>query len=1030
MVKKSSKKSAAAKGRQARGGSSKSSSGNKSSVKKPASTAKKAKPDEKTKTTAKANPKTTGQRKAAVKGKPTGGISSFPVVGIGASAGGLEACGELLGGLSSNIGVAIILVQHLAPGHTSMLSELLSRTTELPIQEAGDGMVVEANHVYVIPPNCDLSIKNRVLHLTERSQRGMPVDTFLQSLAEDQGSMAIGVILSGSASDGTIGLKNIKACGGITFAQDEKSAKYSSMPHSAIAAGWVDFVLSPAEIARELGRIMREPRVLQEIAVKSDRNYPAEAGDELNRIFILLRKQTGNDFTHYKHSTIRRRIQRRMVLHNLERLKDYLRYLEEEPQEVEELFHDILINVTGFFRDATTFNALKQKVFPKILKGRGEEDVIRIWVAGCSTGEEAYSVAMALVEYLGDRATNTPVQIFASDIDTKAIDKARQGIYPEGIKRDVSPARLQRFFTRVTGGYQVSKAIRDLCLFAVQNVVKDPPFSRMDLVCCRNLLIYMSNMLQKKALQVFHYSLRPDGLLVLGVSESITGSADLFSVVDNNNKVYAKKSDANMQLHHFSPMPSEIRLYSPEHETATDPTSIASMVAQAERTILNEYAPPSVVIDEQMQILHFRGHTGPYIEPAQGSASLNLMKMARPDLLMDLRTMVRRSMAENSRVRQENVPLTVNDEERAITLQVIPLKKEQIDVRLFLILFEDTGPFRLPAAPIEEETPVIEGEVEVDDKDQHIRELERELTSTREYLQTIIEDQETTNEELLSANEEIQSTNEELQSTNEELETAKEELQSTNEELITVNEELEGRNAALSHVNSDLNNLLANVQMPIIMLDEDLVIRHFTPGVTQLFSMIQSDVGRSIDDIKVHAHIPDLDEIMTSVMDTLKPRNMEVRNNAGNWFSLRISPYKTIDNRIAGVVLVFVELTTEVERRLAAVVRDSYDAITLRDFNGNILAWNRQATKIFGYSEMEALNMNVKQLVVESDLEKEHDMVAALRRGEVVGPLTVTRVTKSGKKLSIWLTSTALLDEHNQPYAIATTERLVKPAQS
>ena len=973
--------------------------------------------------------KHTKTKTAAIQSGETDQDSSFPIIGIGASAGGLEACNEFFAQLPIDTGMAFVLVQHLDPHHKSMLGELLSRASRLPIHEVIDGVRVEPNNVYIIPPNTELGILHRTLQLLPRSETArppLPIDTFMQSLAKDQGSMAIGVILSGGASDGTLGLKCIKAAGGITFAQDEASAKYNSMPHSAIAAGCVDFVLPPAEIARELNRIARQPQILKNLAFMTKTALPGEGGDELYKIHLLLRNHTGNDFTHYKQSTIRRRIQRRMVLHRLERLKDYLRYLREHPPELDELFQDILINVTGFFRDPEVFDALKQQVFPAIIKNRKDE-TIRIWVTGCSTGEEAYSITMALLEFLGDNAAGTPIKVFASDIDAKAIDKARAGIYPEDIKADVSAARLQRFFTRVSDGYQISKSIRDLCLFAVQNIAKDPPFSRMDLICCRNLLIYLSPILQKKVLQVFHYSLNPYGHLLLGTSESTSGSTELFSVTDSKHKIYSKKSTATLRRYDFSSTPSYTTAYLPEQAAPQKAYPLADIVRQAETIMLNEYAPAAVITNEALDILHFRGHTGPYIEPAQGSASLNLMKMARPDLLMELRSAVRLALKENTPVRRENVRVKSHQEERHIHLQVFPLKETGINVRAALILFEEAAKDATTHSDHTTKKTSLVSKARFDDKDQRIQELELELAATREYLQSIIEDQETTNEELQSANEEIQSANEEMQSTNEELETAKEELQSTNEELVTVNEEMEGRNTELSQLNNDLNNLLNSVQLPIIMLKEDLTIRHFTPGARQLFNLIHSDIGRPITDIKANVTISDMEARLIRVMDKITPEILEVRDNSGNWYNLCIRPYKTLDKRITGTVMVFMDISSALECRLAAVVRDANDAITLQDFNGNILAWNRKAEKIFGYTENEALGMNVRSLIPESARLKEESLVAALRRGEETTPLKTVRMTKNGQTAEVLLTCTALNDEHGQPYAITTTEQLINP---
>lgn len=946
----------------------------------------------------------------------------FPIVGIGASAGGLEACSEFLTDLADDTGMAFVLVQHLDPRHKSMLTDLLSRTTTMPIHEVTDGIRIEPNHIYIIPPNTELDVLHGVLHLMPRKEaRGpsLPIDHFFQSLALDQNSMAIGIVLSGSASDGTIGLKAIKAAGGITFAQDEESAKYASMPHSAIAAGCVDFVMSPQNIARELMRIARQPRVLQTIA-SMETELPDEGGDELNKIFMLLRNRTGNDFTYYKHSTIRRRIQRRMVLNKIDRLKDYLRYLQEHPPELDELFQDILINVTGFFRDPETFDALQKDVLPRLMRDREPEAPLRIWVAGCATGEEAYSLAMTLLEYLGDKANLSPIQIFASDIDEKAIAKARAGIYPEGIKADVSATRLQRFFTKVAAGYRINKTIRDLCVFAVQNVAKDPPFSHIDLVCCRNLLIYLGNVLQKKVLQIFHYALKPHGVLLLGSSESISSSPELFSLLDKKNKFYAKKSAQALRHYEFTPVAPNMTIYPEQGVKPAVTSSISDVRDKAERILLDEYAPPAVIVSSDMEIIQFRGHTGPYIEPVSGSASLNLMKMARADLIMDLRTAIHQAVKEDKRVVKENVRIGLEHKKRHINLHIIPIKGPAAEERSYMILFENAS----AGNAVAQQAPAIEPDHETpDEKGLRINELEQELVATREYLQTIIEDQETSNEELQSANEEIQSTNEELQSTNEELETAKEELQSTNEELITVNDELVSRNMELSELNNDLTNLLESVQLPIVMLSEDLRIRHFTPLATKLFNIIDTDVGRPIGTIKFNVDIPDLEQRVLKVMDSVTPDMSEVRDSAGNWYGLRIRPYKTADKRITGAVLVFVGVGGEAERRLAAVVRDSNDAVTLLDFSGNIQAWNRAAEKIFGYSESEALAMNMYNLIPEAERGKVRNMIAALQRGEQVDSMETGRWTKDGKTVKVWITWTSLVDNQDKPYAIVTTER-------
>ncbi len=953
------------------------------------------------------------------------GKPPLPIVGIGASAGGLETFSQLLQELPPHTGMAYVLIQHLDPKHESMLTNLLTKTTAMPVVEATDGLAVEADHVYVIPPNTNLGILHGTLHLMPRGdphKQHLPVDYFLCSLAEDKGTRAIGVILSGTASDGALGLKAVKAEGGITLAQEPATAKYDGMPRSAIATGGVDFILPVEAIARELARIAGHPYVGREALAKAA--LPPEAVDDLSKIFLLLRAHTSNDFTYYKQSTIQRRIKRRMLLHKLERLKDYVRLLQQKPAELDALFQDLLINVTGFFRDPATFDALKNTVFPRIVEGRSPENPIRIWVAGCSTGEEAYSVAIALLEFLGDHASGTSIQIFATDIDGRAIDKARSGVYAESIAADLSPARLKRFFVRVPEGYQVSKAIRDTCVFAVQNVIKDPPFSRLDLAVCRNLLIYLGSVLQKKVLQVLHYALKPDGFLMLGTSETVGGSADLFALTDRKNKIYSKKV-AVVPLHYefAAGGPGILEL---ERPAAPQPAAPIDVPQQAERIILSRYGPPGVIIDRELNIQHFRGQTGPYIEPAPGQATLNLVKMARQELMVELRTLVHQAIKEGSSVRKEGVKMRYNGEPRTVNIQVIPIQGTASARPHFLVLFEEPPPL-VPASgahpPREKTLPKAGlGELEV-----RIKELEDELTTNKEYMQSIIEEQEATNEELKSANEEIQSTNEELQSTNEELETAKEELQSTNEELATVNEELENRNVELTQANSDLTNLLSAIDLPMLMLGEDLRIRHFTRPAQRLLNLIASDVGRPISDIKPKFDLPDLGRLALEVIDTISPRTMEVSDPAGHTYSLRMRPYKTVDNRIAGAVVVCVDITEgkalEYERRLATVVRDSNDAVTAQGLDGHIQAWNPRAAQMYGYMEAEALGMSIMEIIPTDCRKEAKDVLQRIQRGEPVSPFETRRLTKDGRQLDVWVTVSALVDNVGRPKGIATTER-------
>jgi two-component system CheB/CheR fusion protein len=709
-----------------------------------------------------------------------------------------------------------------------------------------------------------------------------------------------------------------------------------------------------------------------------------------------------------------------MLLHKLERLKDYVRFLQQTPGELDALFQDILINVTAFFRDPETFEALKKTVFPRITAGRSPDNPIRIWAAGCSSGEEAYSVAIALLEFLGDQATGTPIQIFATDIDANAIDKARAGVYPENISADLTPTRLKRFFVPVPEGYQIGKAIRDMCVFAVQNLIKDPPFSRLDLAVCRNLLIYLGNVLQKKVLQVLHYALKPTGFLMLGTSETVGGSADLFALTDRKNKIYTKKTAlAPLQYEFAAGAPG---LLETEGPAAPPPIDVPR---QADRIILNRYGPPGVIIDHHLNIQHFRGQTGPYIEPSPGTATLNLIKMARQDLTVELRTLVHKAIKEGASARKEGVRMRTDGEPRTVDIQVIPLQGPAAAGPHLLVLFEEPSPPAPAPETVQEKKPPAKAVPSA--LERRVRELEDELVSDKEYMQSIIEEQEATNEELSSANEEIQSANEELQSTNEELETAKEELQSTNEELATVNDELENRNLELTQANSDLTNLLSSIDLPMIMLSEDLCIRRFTSPAQRLMNLIASDVGRPISDIKPKFDLPDLGKLALEVIDALSPKTVEVGDSEGHCYSLRLRPYKTVDNRVAGAVLVCIDITEakdlEQERLLATVVRHANDAITVQDLDGRILAWNPRAQQLYGYTEAEALAMNIMEIIPKDRHQEAKDFVRRLRRGESVESFETQRICKEGRVLDVWLTASLLVDDAGSPKGVATTER-------
>ncbi|MFA5784839.1 MAG: chemotaxis protein CheB, partial [Phycisphaerae bacterium] len=845
-----------------------------------------------------------------LKSAKSGVKDKFPIVGIGASAGGLEASQELLRNLSDKPGMAIVLIMHLAPGHKSMLTELLARLTKIPVKEIKNGMPIKVDHIYIIPPNTNVSIANGKLKLAKRKDadsKHMPIDYFFRSLAEEQGNRAIGVILSGTATDGTLGAEAIKAEGGITFAQDEISAKYDDMPQSAIAAGCVDFVLAPKKIAGELERIAKHPLISFAGLAKTDKSIVTK-DKGFESIFGILRSVKGLDFTYYQTTTISRRVSRRMVLLKLENLKGYIKCLRENKDEVEKLYEDLLINVTSFFRDPKAFDALKKQVLPAILKNKTKGREVRIWVPGCSSGEEAYSIAICLLEVLGNKTGAVPVRIFSTDVRECSINEARKGIYDKNIKNSITPVRLKRFFTKTGNSYKVSKQLREMCVFSKQNVLNDPPFSNLDLISCRNLIIYLQPVLQKKAFHNFHYGLKPGGFLLLGNSESISNYSNLFKPLDKKQRIFVKKylsiTPELEVVHKHRPLKKLEIKEKPAVEKGKE-TDIESMV---ERIVLDEYATCGVLIDSSMKVIQFRGHTGRFLESAAGRPSLDIFKLARDGLLMPLRAAIYKSRETKHTVKREVKDFRHNDHQMRINITVVPVKYGPLEEEFFLVLFDEiAGAVELGNLPKTYSKISLKGKSFK--SNEYIDSLQKELAETKEYLQTVIEEQENANEEVKTANEEILSSNEELQSTNEELETAKEELQSSNEELVTTNEELQNRNAEVSTLNNDLINLLSSINMPVVVMGTDLVIRRITPQTEKTLNIISSDVGRLISKIKLNVDIPDFERILLDVIESLSPKTFETKDKEGNWYSVYIRPYRTLDNKIDGVIAIFVDVT-------------------------------------------------------------------------------------------------------------------------
>ncbi len=900
------------------------------------------------------------------------------VVGIGASAGGLEAISHLLARLPPDTGMAYVLIEHLDPKHESNLVRILAKATPMPVQESTNGMRVEPNQIYIIPRDTTMTIASGVLKLKPRGDAPgphLPVDAFFRSLAEDRQSGAIGVILSGTGSDGTLGLEDIKAAGGITLAQDEESAKFAGMPQSAIRSGCIDVVSTPEGIAEEIARIGRHPYVTTPRAV--EHAPPVDDEEGFRKILMLLRNSFGVDFSGYRDSTIRRRILRRMVLNIKDDLADYGRVLEKDGSEREALYQDILINVTSFFREPETFEMLKQSVFPQILKNKAADAPIRIWVPGCSTGQEAYSLAMALIEFLDAGGMSPNIQVFATDLSETLLHKAREGSYPENVEAELSPERLRRFFVRQDARYRVNKVLRDICLFAKQNVAVDPPFSRVDLISCRNLLIYLTPPLQKRVIPTFHYALNPNGFLVLGAAETIGGFSDLFAPIDRAHRIYARTPSSTRGYPHFTADAVRSgRLPGGRERDLGRPA--VDWQHEADRVVLSRYGPPGVLVNETLEVLQFRGETGAYLKPAAGEASFDVLKMAREGLLFELRSAIADARTRNEEVTRSDVRVRSESEIRKINLRVVPVRSADDGKRCFLVLFEEassaTSPHPQPDSGDSRSTAATPprariarwfgrlspAEPSISPDEQGFRALRQELESTREYLQSVIEEQDASNEELKSANEEILSSNEELQSTNEELETAKEELQSVNEELTTINDQLQNRNAELSHLNDDVNNLLTNANVPMVAVSADLRIRRFTPAAAKLLNVLPTDVGRPIGNLRPSIDIEDLEPLITEVIDTVQVREREVRDREGRHHLLRIHPFRTADKRIDGAVVVLfnVEEVTAQAARLrekAALIDLSSDAIIARDRDSVITFWNHGAQDMYGWTEAETL---------------------------------------------------------------------------
>src|SRR5436190_559372 len=763
--------------------------------------------------------------------------SKCPIVGIGGSAGGFEAAMELLQNLPPRTGMAFVIVQHLDPHHASRLPNLLGKMTAMPVSEIARTTTPKPNTVYVQPPNKCVIAKDGALTLVRRTERlNVAIDHFFESLAEERGSRAIGIVLSGTGSDGTAGLRAIKAA--------------------------------------------------------------CRQANDLGRIFLSLKKQMGVDFSAYKETTLLRRIQRRMALHRIDKVNQYARFLRDNKKEIEALFDDLLINVTRFFRDKQLFRALKKRFLPALFKNKGKDrqPELRVWVPGCATGEEVYSLAICILEALGSRLSKIRIQIFGTDLSESVIEHARAGIYPSAIEKDVSRARLKRFFAKRDSSYQIHRNVRDTCTFARQNITADPPFSRLDMISCRNVLIYLSPELHKRCIPQFHYALNPGGYLILGPAESVGLYDELFELVDKKNKIYAKKKVATPHGVNLAPHQGLGLGRAGTRSTIPDSAAVnAQLLQMADRIMLGVYAPAAVVIDRDLHVQQFRGRSDLFLEHTPGPATLNLLQLVRPSLMLDLRSTIQRAIKTDKPARKERALVKLKGRDYEINIEAVPFKVSASEKPWFLVIFDETT----KGNKLEKLQRVL-GKMAAQ---RDVTELRRELFASKESLQAIIEEQEATNEELKSANEEIESNNEELQSTNEELETAKEELQSTNEELTTLNEELSNRNLEMMQLTGELNNLLASMQLPIVMVDNTLTVRRAAPAARHAFNILQTDIGRPLRELRPNIDVPDLEQILREVIQTVGTRERKIIDNDGHEYSLRVRPYRTADNRIDGAVI-------------------------------------------------------------------------------------------------------------------------------
>ncbi len=952
------------------------------------------------------------------------GPLQFPVVVIGASAGGLDAFKKFFSNMPADSGIGFVLVPHLDPTHRSLMVELLAKQTQMRVHEAKNGMTIQANSVYVIPPNKYLAISNGKIQLsvpTERRGLQTAIDFCFRSLAADQQEKAIAIILSGTASHGTSGLKEVKLAGGMVMVQEPASAEYDQMPRSAIATGQVDYILPPEKMPDALVKYIQHPYLNGAIHESPAATEP----QHLNRILAVLKTRMKYDFRCYRNNMLMRRVQRRMGLSHIQEMPDYVEYLRENPKEATALYRDLLIGVTAFFRESEAFQVLQQRVVPELVERTKSDIPVRVWVPGCATGEEAYSVAMLLIEQFGEAQKPLNLQIFATDIDEQSLETARHGIYPDSIATDLSAERLRRFFVVTDEShYQVNKQLRESIVFAPQNLISDAPFSKLDLVSCRNLLIYLEPDVQAKVIRLFHFALVDDGYLLLGPSESIGRQVDLFEPLSKKWRVYRRIGSVRRDLVDIPIVATDERRAAIPRAEPT-PAPAIGFNDLTKKLVLDDFAPATALVNRKYEILSVLGPLVNYLEFPPGEITQDLLAMARQGLRTKLRAAVHKVVRDGETMTDRDARVKRNGTYIPCTITVKPIVEPKGAEGLLLVTFEDrdmVGRLTKPSSEAPDERPAE------DEESQIVHQLEYELKTTREDLQSTIEEMESSNEELKASNEEVMSMNEELQSANEELETSKEELQSLNEELSTVNHQLEDKVEELDNANNDMTNLIANTDISIVFLDTKLCIQRFTPPTAKLLNLMATDVGRPFRDFSPKFSDEALLDDCQQVLERLTPIEAELTTDDDRCYLRRILPYRTADKRIEGVVVAFVDITerTKAEaesRRLATAMRDSNDAVTVQSLDGRIIDWNRGAERMYGHTEAEALTMNIRDLVPEALRDQALATVGQIAQGMESESFETQRLTKDGRTLDIWLTVSKLVDEAGRVAAIATTER-------